>query len=192
MPVPSSLALTTIQTNAQILSADHRNNYAAVQTAVNALITALSGGTVGQYLRATDTDTIGWAGGYTAYTPTWTSNGTQPALLNGTLTGRYLQIGKMVQGSVTLTMGSTTTFGTGAYILSLPVTPNLGNPNFPLGSLVLVDASAGSVYAYSAVVGGGGIVGMSGANPGVLVAATSPFTFAVSDTIFVNFTYEAA
>lgn len=41
---PSSLALTSIAEGAQIISSDHRNNYSTVQTAFNALLTALGGG----------------------------------------------------------------------------------------------------------------------------------------------------
>lgn len=48
--LPSTLALTTIQTSAQILSADHRNNYSAVQTGWNSLIGILDDGVTGQVL----------------------------------------------------------------------------------------------------------------------------------------------
>jgi hypothetical protein len=44
--LPSSLALTTIAPGAQILSADHRTNYSAIQTAVNALIALFSNGSI--------------------------------------------------------------------------------------------------------------------------------------------------
>lgn len=59
--LPATLSLTTIPNGANIVSADHRNNYAAIAVAVNALKDALSGGTSGQLLTATDSDTIGWA-----------------------------------------------------------------------------------------------------------------------------------
>lgn len=42
--VPSSIALTTIATSSQILSADHRNNYSAIQTATNGVIDYLNAG----------------------------------------------------------------------------------------------------------------------------------------------------
>lgn len=58
--LPNSLALTTIADDAEILASDHRNNYSDIQAAVNALITALSGGTSGQVLQATDSDTVAW------------------------------------------------------------------------------------------------------------------------------------
>lgn len=59
MPVlPSSLALTSIGPGAQILSADHRNNYAAIQAAVNAVIAAVGVTAKGDLLVATASGTI--------------------------------------------------------------------------------------------------------------------------------------
>lgn len=58
--LPSNLALTNIQDGANIVAADHRNNYSAIQIAVNELITALSGGTAGQLLQALDSADVGW------------------------------------------------------------------------------------------------------------------------------------
>jgi hypothetical protein len=58
---------------------------------------------------------------WTTYTPTWTSTSTAPAIGNGTLTGRYMKIGRTVIVEINLIAGSTTTFGTGNYSFSLPV-----------------------------------------------------------------------
>lgn len=67
------------------------------------------------------TRTLRAAGVWTNYTPEWTSSGTAPALSNGTLTGRYLVVHhQLVKAQIRLTMGSTTTFGTGVYFFSLP------------------------------------------------------------------------
>jgi hypothetical protein len=56
--LPSSLALTSIADGSQIVASDHRNNYSAIQAAVNALRTALAGGSAGQFLKAVDADTL--------------------------------------------------------------------------------------------------------------------------------------
>lgn len=56
MAVPSVLALTSIPEDAPIISATHRNNYAAVQTAVNALIGFLTTGNSGSILKWNGTD----------------------------------------------------------------------------------------------------------------------------------------
>jgi hypothetical protein len=61
------------------------------------------------------------AGGTWAdYTPAWTSTGTQPALGNGTLTGRFAQVGKTVFVILRWVLGSTSTQGTGTWAWSLP------------------------------------------------------------------------
>ena len=59
--------------------------------------------------------------GWQSYTPTWTASTTNPTLGNGTLTGKYIQIGKLVVLNISFTFGSTTAFGTGDHYLSLPV-----------------------------------------------------------------------
>lgn len=56
--LPSSLALTSIEDGSDIVASDHRNNYAAIQTAVNALKTALAGGTTGQVVTATSSSAV--------------------------------------------------------------------------------------------------------------------------------------
>ena len=59
-PIPSLLALTSIADGSQQQAAPIRNNYSAVQTAVNALITALKGGTTGALLYATDASDVAY------------------------------------------------------------------------------------------------------------------------------------
>lgn len=51
-------------------------------------------------------------GAWTDYTPSWIAEtGGTPAVGNGTLTGRYLKVGRTVDFLIRLTVGSTTTFG---------------------------------------------------------------------------------
>lgn len=59
---------------------------------------------------------------WTSYVPAWTGSGSNPAIGNGTITGHYARVGRMVFFKVAITMGSTTTYGTGNYSVSLPVT----------------------------------------------------------------------
>jgi len=61
-----------------------------------------------------------WA--WQSWTPTWTGASGNPAIGNGTIIGRYLQTGKTVQFRLDILAGSTTTFGTGAWTFTLPVT----------------------------------------------------------------------
>ncbi|MFD5370828.1 hypothetical protein [Streptomyces sp. NPDC127103] len=59
---------------------------------------------------------------WTTYTPSWTSTGTAPALSNGSILGRHKQIGKQCTVTWEQVMGTTTTFGTGAWGWSMPFT----------------------------------------------------------------------
>ena len=60
-------------------------------------------------------------GVWTSYTPVWTAAGTACALGNGTITGAFRRRGDVVDWRVILTPGSTTTFGTGTYSITLPI-----------------------------------------------------------------------
>lgn len=56
-----------------------------------------------------------------SYTPAWTAATTNPVLGDGTSAGRYVKLGRIVHFSAKITMGSTTTYGTGtSYSVSLP------------------------------------------------------------------------
>jgi len=57
---------------------------------------------------------------WTTYTPTWSAATTAPSLGNGTIIGRHLKVGRRCTAAWILTIGSTTTFGSGAYSFSLP------------------------------------------------------------------------
>lgn len=82
--------------------------------------------------------------GADAYTPAWTASTTNPTLGNGTLTGRIIHAGKFVYLSWDLTIGSTTTLGSGVYGWSIPVT--LQNFRAVAGTVELFDASAVSTF----------------------------------------------
>lgn len=61
------------------------------------------------------------AGAWTAYTPSWTTTGTAPAVGNGSLVGGYLLMGHLLILRISLVAGTGTTFGTGPWSFSLPV-----------------------------------------------------------------------
>jgi hypothetical protein len=58
---------------------------------------------------------------WTTYSPSWTASTTNPDIGDGTITGRYKAIGKTVFVSVKINMGTTTTYGSGQWRVSLPV-----------------------------------------------------------------------
>jgi hypothetical protein len=129
---------------------------------------------------------------WSTYVPAWTASGTAPALGNGTITGRYAQVGKLVYCTGILTMGSTTTFGTGVWSVSLPVTAASASTGIYVGQAFLFDNSvtAGrrsgcqaipTTTTSTAYAGGGG-----------QIAPAAPFTWAVSDKWSWTLWYEAA
>lgn len=66
--LPSNLALATIPDGSPIVAVDHRNNYSAIQTALNSLLAILGGGTAGQVLTSAGAAAVEWdpaAGGGT-------------------------------------------------------------------------------------------------------------------------------
>lgn len=82
-------------------------------------------------------------GAWTSYTVSWTTAGTQPVLGNGTVVGGYVRIGKIVRFRILLTLGSTSTVGTGGWIFDLPVAATSTVQDFGVtGSAVDVSASA--------------------------------------------------
>jgi hypothetical protein len=129
-------------------------------------------------------------GAWTAYTPTWGGNTTNPVIGNGTLTGFYCQMGKMVSVRVRIVAGSTTTFGSGSYFVSMPVTAKTTEQ--PISSGYIRDASAGINYLVIATPATTANLWLRYSDTPTDVNETTPFTWAVNDQINLAFMYEAA
>jgi len=133
---------------------------------------------------------------WTSYVPVWTASVTNPVINNGTIEGWYKVIGKtcFVRGNVA--MGTTTTFGSGEWYVSLPFTAN--HADAILMTAALLDN--GSAW-YNAT--------MAGARAGFNTKAplqyvnftngtasdvnsTQPFTWASTDRFIWNGSYEIA
>ncbi|MCX6399240.1 MAG: hypothetical protein NTX33_04815 [Propionibacteriales bacterium] len=131
---------------------------------------------------------------WTSYSPAWTSSGTSPVIGNGSIVGRYLQVGKSIDFKVVITMGSTTTYGTGVYSLSLPagLTPTTGRWGF-YGTAR--DTSATQTYPLLAEWTGTALalkaLPTTAGNPATAINATIPFTWANTDELFISGRYEA-
>lgn len=128
---------------------------------------------------------------WTTYTPSWTAATTNPVLGNGTLTGRYMKVGRTCHVQVDLTCGSTTTYGAGAYSMSLPFTSaSVGiRPGQLHGFLsqrfigqCLVSPSATTALLYFPA--SGSVSNLSSASP------TVPFTWASTAQLRMSLTYE--
>jgi hypothetical protein len=131
--------------------------------------------------------------GWQAYTPSWTSNGTQPSLGNGTISGRYIVIGNLCIAHFRLIMGSTTTFGTGAYLISLPTEQAARFPSqFGVGDCFDNTGSTWPcIFRYHQT--NPPIVAALATNVGSgFVGQTVPFTWAQSDEWKGSIYYEVA
>lgn len=133
---------------------------------------------------------------WTSYTPAWSSSGTQPTLGNGTSAGEYFQTEKLVFVRGIITFGSTTTFGTGNYAISVPVTPDVGLPNCPYFGCWYRDTSPANDYQMFALLNAGSnfqLRGAGAAYPSNAVwSATTPVVPASGDWVSWGFAYKAA
>ena len=133
-----------------------------------------------------------WSPSWTAYTPTWTSSGTAPAIGNGTLQGSYLQVGKLVYTHIYWKAGSTTTFGTGVYFLSLPFTAytfGIGQWGIPAGGYLENNAIVG--YSVQGAFTSGTTILPILAN-GNAWSPTDPFTLGVDDFLNIQLVFGVA
>lgn len=80
--------------------------------------------------------------GWTSYTPVWTAATTNPVLNNGSLTGRYRRStgSDRVYVECRLTMGSTTTYGTGGYWITVPVNASVTSTANAVGTVFILDS----------------------------------------------------
>lgn len=127
---------------------------------------------------------------WTAYTPVWTAASSNPAIGNGTISGRYLQVGKVVHYYGRILAGSTTTYGSGDWRISLPVAAQT-TPG-TTGAATCGDASATSAGSRPATMDLITSTTMRLVSPSGVVAGTVPFTWTTSDDVRWHITYEAA
>lgn len=135
-------------------------------------------------------------GRWVNYMPTWTSLAGPPAVGNGTLSGRFLDLGKLLIVNITLVVGSTTSFAGSLHNFSLPAgyTPGAAAAGAGLGMCQATDVSAGLVIQGQ---GSGTPVtplfpSSADANDMNTMSATNPFTWASSDILILSGIFEIA
>lgn len=131
-----------------------------------------------------------WAGAWASYTPTYAAGSGGAAIGNGTRTGRWARFGKFVTAHMCVIMGSTTTYGTGALIISLPST-SVTTVQLYSWAASIYDSSAGRIYPVISQLFSTTQVSCYEAT-GLIVSALVPFTFATGDQISVTAVYEEA
>ena len=131
--------------------------------------------------------TIEVGGVWQSYTPVWTAATTNPSIGNGTLSGRYCLIGKLITAKIFLQLGTTSTPGSGAYSFTFPIAPL--NYRLVSGVYRLRDTGGnlyeGAVEPFSATFA---LIRDGGA----YVTNATPFGFADQDSIGIGLSYEIA
>lgn len=126
----------------------------------------------------------GVGGGWTSYPVAWTAGTTNPVLNNGYLSGKYRLVGnELCMVMVRIAPGSTTTFGSGQYRISLPFTAPQGAPIFMKGNALIASALYEFVGWTSTLAGSATFVSLYVSNPTASINVsswtnTAPATFA--------------
>ncbi len=121
------------------------------------------------------------------YVVAWTAGATNPVIGNGTTSGKFRLSGVFCTTTLQVQAGSTTTFGSGSYYLSVPITSSTSN----------IMQSGNAVYVDNGVQQYFGTVRLD-ANSSTLycfyslnspTTSVAPFTFGNGDILSVNITY---
>ena len=116
---------------------------------------------------------------------TWTASGTNPAIGNGTLVNNYTVIDGVIENNITLTAGSTTTFGSGQWSFSLPY----ASPVDAVGSAWINDAGTAFFVGTALVFAGASVVNVFTPNSGAGIGAAIPMTWASGDRLVIKLSY---
>ena len=185
-----SITLEVPSAGQKILAGLHATNYADLQALLNGGLDAINlanGAVTGPKLSLP----------YSNYTPVLTGITSGGGIGNGTIDGRYVQIGKLVHCYGSLEFGTTTSLGVGTAQISLPIAAAASLLNVPLGGVRLFDTSTSNYRQGQAfyVAGPNFVVQYDSTHGGPLAAvdgsASQPWLWANGDRIAWNFTYEA-
>lgn len=135
----------------------------------------------------------GSSGPWTAYAPVWTATITPPALGNAIVNAAYKQVGKTVHFRMDIAFGSTSTYGSGVFLFSLPVTPKDLTTNHGINVSGYCEdfAVAGHIIVSGRFYADTLTMSLFLSN-GTDIGATVPFTWGSGDYIRVSGFYEAA
>jgi hypothetical protein len=146
------------------------------------------------FLQAASGESTGlkWGGTYTAYTPSTTNI----TLGNGTLSSRYLRVGKMCHVEIQLVFGTTTAF-TGLPRFTMPFNAAvLGNYHF-VANTTLQESGVANNMGGGVFIGANeiGVVALNTSGTYISsteVSATVPFTWGNLDRVSISHVYEVA
>ena len=136
---------------------------------------------------------------WTTYTPTLYGSTTNPNVGNGSITGRYMNVGATIFGEIRIIAGTSGfTRGSGNYSVSLPAAGIVENYQ-PVGQVVMRDEGPGITYFGTAIFNNN--VNnrielfihsqVASYDEGFAVTESTPFLFSANDKILIQFTYES-
>lgn len=145
-------------------------------------------------LNSTDFVLASGLGTASAYTPVWTASTSNPTLGNGTLQGRYIQIGKLVVVFITFIFGSTSSFGVGNHYFSLPFEAQSSGGGLFDGFARFRDNGVANYFRIAGIA-----TPLSSTEIRLFTSltgndtnwtSTSPFSMGVNDTLVIQLMYE--
>lgn len=124
------------------------------------------------------------------YTPTWSGASSAPVLGNGTLLGNFVLDYPRLHLNVFLTIGSTTTTGTGAWGFTLPAGFASIAGSAQVLTAIAFDISTGIFYAIGWELRASQLLLFSGwrvdTAGAAAVGSADPFTWTVGDTLTIS------
>ncbi|MFJ9318241.1 hypothetical protein [Streptomyces globisporus] len=130
---------------------------------------------------------------WTPYTPTWSGATTNPVIGNGTLVGRHMKIGRSCKLRIEMLAGSTTTYGSGGWSLSLPFAAAAGGAQIGIAHTHQSQRIQGAFTIAPGASVGLAFFPTTGA-PALLswVSSTVPVTWASGGRLSIYVEYETA
>jgi len=118
--------------------------------------------------------------------PTWKGDSGDPAIGNGSIVAEAQRVGNMIWASIKVTMGSTTTFGSGDWYFELPAPYNLNAQANAVGPAYLLDSGTTYKTATAKVASGAKKIYLVPEGNVSLVDSASPFAWANGDVLELN------
>lgn len=135
-------------------------------------------------------ETDAGVGTWTSYTPEFGGGGW--AVGNGQVVGRYVQIGKIVHWIAEVTMGSTSTYGAGPMVITLPIAKTSALSGFQL-TVQGLDSGNNVFLLFGSYLSPTEIAIYGQAASGsAVIGSTAPFAWSSGDALYISGTYEAA
>ncbi|MEV3946968.1 hypothetical protein AB0K57_04800 [Streptomyces halstedii] len=130
---------------------------------------------------------------WTVYTPVWSGATTNPAIGNGTLVGRYMKWGRTCHLRIEVLMGSTTTYGSGGWSVSLPFAASASGAQIGIAHAHQSQRLQGSFTIASGAAVGLPFFPTTGSPANLMwVSSTVPVTWAAGGRLSLYAVYETA